>query len=322
MAVKESTTQVTFRNILFATDFSAAANLAMPVAAGLAKSFRGKLYVLHVHEPANYALAPEASQVAQTTREMETQCLREVVNRDFPGGTPEILEGEGLVLSTILAASRTHDIDLIVVGTRGRGGLRRALLGSTAEELVRHADCPVLTVGPQTQSRWDDFGDIKSILYATDFGAASVAALRVALSLTQEHGCKLTLLHVAGDHSAVSSDRSEAYGDTSESRLRDLVPASVTLRCPVDFVVAQGGPADEILEMASRVNADLIVMGAHEPKGLPGAATHSSTPTIHKVVGKADCLVLTCRARSECDHTKSIPREKVQMVLSSAAGRR
>src|ERR1700761_8091161 len=123
MTDRQNTKQVNFLNILFATDFSSAANLAMPIAAGLARSFHSKLYVLHVHEPVNYALPPEASQVDETTREMEKQCLREVVNRDFPGLTPEILEDEGAVLSTILAASRIHDIDLIVVGTRGRGGL-------------------------------------------------------------------------------------------------------------------------------------------------------------------------------------------------------
>jgi len=319
MADKQSTKQVNFRNILFATDFSTAANLAMPVAAGLAKSFHGKLYVLHVHEPVNYALPPEASQVDRTTREMEAQCLRDVVNRDFPGVTPEILEGEGLVLPTILAEARIHDIDLIVVGTRGRGGLGRALLGSTAEELIRRAACPVLTVGPQTDSRLDGFKEIKSSLYATDFGAASVAALPFVLSLAQEHGSKLTLLHVSGDRSADSSCRIEACGDTSECRLRELIPASVTLRCPVDYVVAQGVPADKILEMASRVNADLIVMGTHEPKGMPGAATHSSTPTIHKVVGKAGCPVLTCRSRSESERTKGVPREKFKMILSSVA---
>lgn len=320
MTDRQSTKQTIFRNILFATDFSFAANLAMPVAAGLAKSFHSKLYVLHVHEPANYALPPEVTHMAQTTREMETQCLRDVVNRDFPGVTPEMLEGEGVVLSTILAQARTHDIDLIVVGTRGRGGLARALLGSTAEELIRHADCPVLTVGPQTHSRLGDFREIKSVLYATDFGAASVAVLPFVLSLA-ERGCKLTLLHVAGNRSAEFPGRFGAYGDTSESRLRDLVPADVTLRCPVDFVVAQGVPADTILEMASRVDADLIVIGAHEPKGMPGAATHSSTPTIHNVIGKAECLVLTCRARSECDHAQTIPREKFKMALSTIAGR-
>ncbi len=142
MPATQTKQRVSFRNILFATDFSSAANSAMPYAAALAKTFGAKLYALHVHEPANYALPPEMWQTLQTTRDMETQCLRDVVKRDFPGITPEMLQGEGSVWHALAAAIETHHIDLIVIGTRGRTGIGKALLGSQAEEVLPPRSLP------------------------------------------------------------------------------------------------------------------------------------------------------------------------------------
>lgn len=96
------------------------------------------------------------------------------------------MEGEGSVWPVLNLAIKSHDIDLIVVGTRGRTGIGKALLGSQAEEILRHAPCPVLTVGPRTDSEDKVRGKIASILYATDFGAASLAAARIAVSLAEE----------------------------------------------------------------------------------------------------------------------------------------
>src|ERR1700730_5589931 len=103
-AATQTKQRVTFRNILFATDFSSAANSALPYAAGLARSFGAKLYALHVKEPANYALPPQLWQAAQSADESEMQRVREEVKRDFPELTPEMLEGEGGVWSAMASA--------------------------------------------------------------------------------------------------------------------------------------------------------------------------------------------------------------------------
>ena len=89
--------RVAFRNILFATDFSASANMAMPFAAGLAKAFGAKLFAMHVQEPANYALPPEMWQDVAQASEVEIQAVCQKVRHDFPEITPQVILGEGSV---------------------------------------------------------------------------------------------------------------------------------------------------------------------------------------------------------------------------------
>src|SRR5579872_4010834 len=96
--------RVMFRNILLASDYSASANLAMPYAAGLARSFGATLYAMHVQEPINYALPPDTWQSVELTRKMEQQFLVEAIRRDFPEVTPHLLHGEGVVWRAIESA--------------------------------------------------------------------------------------------------------------------------------------------------------------------------------------------------------------------------
>jgi nucleotide-binding universal stress UspA family protein len=329
MLATQTKQRVTFRNILFATDFSAAANLAMPYAAGLARSFGAKLYALHVQEPANYALPPEIWQTVQLTREKEGQILRQAVRHDFPEVTTELLVGEGGVWLAIETAIKKYKIDLVVVGTRGRTGVEKILLGSQAEEVLRRATCPVLTVGPGAQSKEGQRGKIASILYASNFGAASLAAAPLAVSLAEEYQAKLTLLHVIENRKANDLAIAEEFGESSERVLRALVPDEARFWCAPHFMVEQGVPEDKILETAHRVHADLIVLGSHKPEGMRGAATHLSIATVHKVVANANCPVLSvpvvaakhCSAREagiphECAKQNS---ESKELALRSRA---
>src|SRR5271157_5610792 len=107
----------------------------------------------------------------------------------------ELIE-QGEIPEVISKLVRKHGIDLIVVGTGGRKGLGKLLLGSVAEEIFRHAACPVLTMGPHATG-WEIDGNLRHILLATDFGAESVHGLPYAISLAEENRARLTLLHVA-----------------------------------------------------------------------------------------------------------------------------
>ena len=294
--------RVIFRNILLASDYSASANLAMPYAAGMARSFGATLYAMHVEEPINYALPPATWQGVELTRDMEKQFLSEAIRRDFPEVQPHILHGEGKVWRAIEDAIHKHAIDLVVVGTRGRAGIGKALLGSVAEEILRHAPCLVLTVGPQACHEAGRRGRMASILFATDFGAASLAAAPVAVSLAEEYQAKLTLLHVkekrGGQEMQMPCDGTEAC----EKRLRSLVTEEAKLWCEPHFVVdcgagdKRGAAWERILGQAEAREADLIVMGAHAPEAVvPGAETHLEIATVHGVVAHARMPVLTVR---------------------------
>lgn len=297
-------TRLVFRNILLASDYSASANLAMPYAAGMARSFGATLYAMHVQEPINYALPPGTWQGLALTRDIEEQFLFEAIRRDFPEVRPHILHAEGVVWRAIEAAVRKHEIDLVVVGTRGRVGIGKAVLGSVAEEIMRHAPCPVLTVGPRACHEAGRRGRMASILFVTDFGKASLAAAPIAVSLAEEYQSKLTLLHVIGKRENNELEMPRDSAETCEQRLRALVPEEAQLWCEPHFAVDCGagdrlGHAwDRILGQAQARDADLIVMGAHEPEGVPGAATHLELATVHHVVAHARVPVLTVRARN------------------------
>ena len=141
-----------------------------------------------------------------------------------------------------------------------------------------------------------------SILFATDFGAASLAAAPVAVSLAEEYQAKLTLLHVkekrGGNEMAMPCDGAEAC----EQRLRSLVTEEAKLWCEPHFVVdcgagdKRGAAWERILGQAEAREADLIVMGAHPPEAVvPGAETHLEIATVHGVVAHARMPVLTVR---------------------------
>ena len=90
-------------------------------------------------------------------------------------------------------------INLIVLGTHGRAGISKVLMGSVAEEIFRQATCPVLTVGPSVCGEPDVAVEMRTILYPTDFSSESLAAAPYAISMAQEHQARLYLLHVTDD---------------------------------------------------------------------------------------------------------------------------
>lgn len=296
LATKQAKQRVTFENILLATDFLPATNAAMSYAAGLARSFGANLYALHVTEPTNYALPPQMCAGMQTAVETEKQGLREKLHHDFPEVTPEIIEAEGDVWRAVATAIEKYEIDLVVLGTRGRTGLEKVLLGSKAEEILRRVQCPVLTVGPDSRAKLGIYGKIASILYATHFGPASLKASRIAVSLAEEYQAKLTVLTVRPqDRNETQTCLKEEVGEACEEELRGLVPEDAQL-WGTRFMVEYGNdPAEKILERARRAEADLIILGAHKLEGVGGAATHLPTTTIHRVVAHANCPVLTIR---------------------------
>ena len=295
MLATQTKHRVTFQNILFATDFLPAAHAAMPYAAGLARSFAANLYAIYVAEPINYALPPEAWVGIQTAVDQEKRGLRKELQRDFPEITPRILEGEGNLWIALANAIEKYNIDLVVLGTRGRTGVGKLLLGSKAEEILRRAPCPVLTVGPEVPNESGLRSRIASIVFATEFGPGSLKASGIAVSLAQEYQSKLTLLNVLSDRDSHRTDPREEFGETRERQLRELVPEEANLWCAPYFLVEPGNPAEKILEVADRAKAGLIVLGAHAEEGAAGAFTHFPMATIHKVVAHANCPVLTIR---------------------------
>ena len=193
-STKEAQASIALKDIVFATDFSPAAENALLYAADLARRFHAELHVVNAVEPANYTLPPETWHAADDARELHTKKLRAFLQSSFPDVENEVQLWEGTVSQVLTSAIDRDSADLVVLGTHGRTGVGNLLLGSSAEEILRSAPCPVLTIGPhaKTEQQWQ----LNEILYATDFSPASLSGARYAIALAQEYGARLTLLHV------------------------------------------------------------------------------------------------------------------------------
>jgi len=201
----------------------------------------------------------------------------------------------GAIWPRISVAIAERHADIIVIGTSGRTGVKRALLGSVAEEIFRSATCPVLTVGPQVSEGSGRRLEMKQILYATDYSTESLAALPYAVDLAQEYQARLTLLHVVGEPKVGELVHAEQYADSIERQLHSLVAPEAEDWCELKCVVKLGREADTILEAATALGADLIVLGVRRVEGGIGMATHLLPSVAHEVVTRAECPVLTVR---------------------------
>jgi len=293
-------TRVKLQNILFATDFTPSAQLALSYALNLAHSYDAEVYSVNVlpHLPFVEGVQPDPEQ----TRLLAEQRLAALVaSESFKGIRHEELIEEGEVSEVLSRLVREYEIDLIVIGTCGRTGLPKLLLGSVAEEVFRNAECPVLTVGPHA-TRWPADGNLRHILYATDFGPESVHGLPYAISLAEENRARLTLLHVAPEPGVVLPepepgampvvDPSEVAA-SAEKQLRALIPYGAQLWHEPEYMVQFGPPTETIVKVAAG-KADVIALGVKRPAAL---TKHLGAGVAYKVACEATCPVLSVGAR-------------------------
>lgn len=296
MATVTAPTRITLQDILVATDFSGCADSALKYALGMAHRYGSTLHMVHVlpEMPFVESADPDPNRI----RNGAQQKLKTMVASEAFRGikhTESIEQGE---VSEVLADLTIADkIDLIVLGTQGRSGIGKFLLGSVAEETFRSALCPVLTVGPHMKRGAGDT-KLQHILYATDFGPESVHGVPYALSLAEENHARLTMLHaarglgvawpepVAGSLPTVIPEVEVAEG---KQLLRDLVPQEIALWHEPEYLVQFGPPVETILAAAAQ-DVDMIVLGVKRPAAL---TKHLGSGVAYRVVCEAPCPVLT-----------------------------
>jgi len=288
-------TRPRFEHILFATDFSPAAAHAIPFIKKLARHFQSNLVAMHVRPPVVNPMTQPATWPTdiEAARASDKERHEELLDT-FAGINTEVLIEDGDIQSCLENAIQQHHTDLVIIGTRGRTGLTKMLLGSVAEEIFRTVACPVLTVGPHSDPA---NANIREILFATDFASEAPEAAAYAVSLAQEFQARLTMLHVVHEPKPGELVSWSDVRGSSKKLLEKLVPAEAEAWCKPEFFVEQGDPAERILDLANLRAVDLIALGARPEKGVPGAATHLPIATAHKVVSHANCPVLTVRSR-------------------------
>jgi nucleotide-binding universal stress UspA family protein len=190
--------EVTFKRILISTDFSPSSEAALRYAAGMARRFGSRVYLFTVVEPTLFNVAgPGALSLAidATWRDMRRLERELVVEGCFAGLQIELLVRSGDVCEEMSETVSNQHIDLIAMGTRGRTGASRLLLGSVAQHVFQQSRVPVLLVGPNVDANlWAE--GVKRVLFPTDFTAASRYAFPAAVSLARRSRAQLTAMHV------------------------------------------------------------------------------------------------------------------------------
>jgi nucleotide-binding universal stress UspA family protein len=304
MPTVQSSVGISLRNMLYLTDFSEPSEAALPFASAIARGYGAKVYALHVFLPDPYVYTtPELTAAAIEGLEEAAKASMVRVESSLAGLRHETIVERGIgIWAAVEQAIKDHAIDLIVLGTHGRTGAEKFLLGSVAEEIFRRSPVPVLTIGPGVRSSTHSGGRFHRVLFATDFTADSVAAAPYALSLAQENQARLVLLHVMRDprpRNGEEESRFELSVAETIQQLYDTLPKDVDVNGPPEVAVEYGEPAERIVEAAKQRHADLIVLGVRGAEGHIGAATHLERATAHKVVAHALCPVLTVRQRNE-----------------------
>lgn len=291
----ESAKRVLLTKILVTTDFSEVSDRALDYAIALARRYDARIYLAHVITPDPFQFAEP--QLAQATYEKVRQAAEEgitdiLISGKLRGVPHEVLMEEGNVWPTLDRLITEHEIDLVVVGTHGRGKVQKILIGSVAEEIFRQADCAVMTVGPGVKGDTAKEVDLKSILFATDFGPGAEKAAAHAFSLAQEHDARVTLLHVIESAAAYTEESVTRQREINILRMKQLMPFGSENWCKPEFRVTFGSAVEEILIAARESRADLIVMGAKARRSLAG---HVPLTIAYNVLTKAECPVLTVR---------------------------
>ena len=295
MKAMEATTRISLRNILYATDFSAIAENAALYALELARSYKAKVHALHVRTLEVYGMAPpESWPILREAAEALAKQQAHELGRTFASVAHESIIAEGDVWDFIAEHIRKDHIDLLVMGTHGRNGLGKLLLGSVAEKVLRRAPCPMLTVGPRVRVGPERVVAMKRILLAANFSPASDAAAAYALSLAQENQALLDIVHVIEPQKAGEIVHASELTAGCLGRMRSLIPPEADLWCEPHTIVEVGEPAEQILKVAKARRADLIVLGVKSAAAVPGAA-HIPWTTAHKIIAEAECPVLTVR---------------------------
>lgn len=295
------------RRVLYPTDFSEPSRAALPHALAFVELFGAELHLLHVLE----LYAADASDPAwglpalegayEELQERAESRIRATVE-EHETRDPKIVPVQERGVSappTIVTYAEEHEVDLIVMGTHGRRGVRRALLGSATEEVVRSAPCPVVTVrggesGPVA-------GELSTILVPVDFSTHSERALGATGELARLSGARVLVLHVVEELVYPDAYFADAAAERSlEQAVREHVPdeldrtADRVLRpgVEVEAHIELGRPEAAIVEFAREEKVDLVVIASRGLGGVQRALLGSVT---ERVVRSAPCPVWTMR---------------------------
>jgi len=284
-----------FARVLAPTDFSRFSFRAADFARAVANRYHGEVHFVHV--------APETSEDDQGTSEdcaARLDAFVSLVRAEGIGSRCTTLQGDPA--DKILEQAELDGADLICLGTHGRQGVERLILGSVAETVLRRSSCPVLTVSEEGDEKVLRDASFSNILCALDFAPCSLRALDLAFSLAEQMGSRLTVLSVVEwlsdgpdeDDPDLNAFRSRMQQSVQE-RVDEVIPEPMRRRIEIETVVRVGKPYREILAELDARDAELVIMGVRGRNPLDLMLFGSTT---HRIVRLASCPVLTTGGKS------------------------
>ena len=312
---------IRLQRILVPTDFSESAQTGVQLANWLAERFAASILLTHVVESsvrvswvAPFTLARENRAALKLA---ETQLNRLATGGPRPGPESSACIRQGKAFQEIATLAGKCGADLIVIATRGQTGLKRVWLGSTAERVVRHAPCPVLTVpAGKRGARGKALAlvRLKRIVVATDLSEFLVSALPYAAAFAEKFDAEIILVHVVEPRfpppevgtlppQVVEQDESALAEEYLQRLRQEVLDDDLQIRT----LVRNGVPFQEITRLASSLNADLIILSTYGHTGLKHVLLGS---TAERVVRHADCPVLVVRDNARVRRGKRSTRRR------------
>jgi nucleotide-binding universal stress UspA family protein len=304
--------RVQMKNILCATDFSDFSNQTIPYGTALAKEFGARLYICHVIDLSSIAIYGEfqLNPVDQQNRikKQAAEQLDHLIGEQPVKWEPLITVGH-----TADEVSRLVDekeIDLVIAATRGRSGLKRLILGSVTERLMRILSCPLLVIhSPEHQFVNPISQEIRlgRILVGCDFSPDSDLAFQHALSLAQEFEADLHLAHVieptvAGEllkpDKPLSAEIQQGLHERLTEKLTSMVPEEARNWCTPETRILDGYPYEALVQYAKNNDIDMIVLGV---RGHGLVKTLLLGSTTDRVVRQAPCPVLSVSTKTHSE---------------------
>jgi len=286
--------------ILCPIDFSEFSITAYHHALSLAEHYRAKLVAQHIVELSRYPYADyvastgDYAEFSQALREGGKEQLREFVkNHTHDEIQPELVVHEGVAPDSILSLAQARKTDLIVMGTHGRRGFDRLVLGSVTDRVMRRTPCPVLAICrlPHDSMAGGEQGHyvhhLSRILFCTDFSENSERALNYAISATAEYDAELTLLHVLEE--APSPAKTEEAVARAKEQLDKLIPQEGRKTLKIKTAARIGKPYRQIIQFAVEAQIDMVTMGV-SGRGVLDQAVFGSTT--YRVIQLGPCPVL------------------------------
>ena len=287
------------RLILCPIDFSEFSLRAYRYAVSVAEHYQARLVALHIVElwlHPSLSFAPSATVYDGWRKSLHEQGKKQLQefaeNHTHEETQLEIMVEQGIAADSILTFAREHRADGIIMGTHGRRGYDRLMLGSVTDRVLRNDPCPVLVVNklPDDPSATEELGGehrLNRILFCTDFSDNSGQALTYAISATTEYDAELTLMHVL-EEIPNATKTEQAIGAAME-QLERLIPPEERKTLKTKLVVRVGKPYEQIIQLAKEAHIDIVAMGVRGRDTLDLAIFGSTT---YRVMQLGPCPVL------------------------------